>query len=124
GGFTDGGTVDPKPQLDATAQEGQSVKGRSAGALKAFGAIDEPPEAKKPDTVMTGEWLEFEVKVPGQPGRVSRRQIFDVLGPAQRATGKPAIPGMEESTRVDRGMALLGQSELLVAGCQLSASFV
>lgn len=124
-GVNDDGTVDPKPQLDATAQAGQTLKRGGQGALDGFKLGDEKPAAPpSPAGVWTGEWLEFEIRVPGGKSRTHRRQVFDLLGPATRAAGKPTIPQATEALRTERGLALLGQSELLAVGCQLSAPYV
>ena len=56
--------------------------------------------------------------------RTIRRQIFDALGPAARATGKPAAPVLTEAQRLERGLALLGESEILLLACQPSLEFV
>jgi hypothetical protein len=59
-----------------------------------------------------------------QPVRKIRREVFDLLGPAARATAKPAAPALDETQRLERGLALRGQTEMLPLACRLSPEFV
>jgi hypothetical protein len=77
---------------------------------------------------LTAEWIEYEIRRPGEASHKIRRQIFDLIGPAARAAGKdkasvPA-PGMTESLRLEWGLALVGKTEVLLQICQLSPEFI
>ncbi|MBI4862197.1 MAG: hypothetical protein HY815_18355 [Candidatus Riflebacteria bacterium] len=78
------------------------------------------------DGRLTAEWLEFEIRAPSAPQRVIRRHVFDLVGPARRAAAVrvTAPPTVEESQRLERGLSLLGETEVLLLPCQLSAEFV
>jgi hypothetical protein len=77
---------------------------------------------------LSAEWIEYEIRVPGEKPRKIRRQIFDLLGPAARAEGKGknnvSPPNFTDAQRLDRGLALLGQTEILPVVGQLSPDFV
>jgi hypothetical protein len=92
--------------------------GEWVGALG--GAQKQPEEAAH----LTAEWIEYEIRAPGQPVRTIRRQIFDLLGPAARSIGKQPAFAITEAQRLERGLALLGESEILLLACQPSPEFV
>jgi hypothetical protein len=129
--FTDAGTISEnpgaKPRAETSSKKvgglfgglGEALKGLSTGPI-GDAAQKQPEEA----TQLTAEWIEYEIRAPGQPVRTIRRQIFDLLGPAARSTGKPSAPGITETQRLERGLALLGESEILLLACQLSPEFV
>jgi hypothetical protein len=120
--FTDAGAINENPGANPMAQG--TAKGFE-GVTGAIGGIGNVPQ-KQPEEAaqLTAEWIEYEMRAPGQPVRTIRRQIFDVLGPAARSTGKPPAPVITEAQRLERGLALLGESEILLLACQLSPEFV
>src|SRR5439155_13651890 len=87
------------------------------------GASEPTPAQKEESGVLTAEWLEYEIRSPGSPPRTVRRDVFDLLGPAARSSGA-AAPELAETQRLERGLALLRTSELLVLGSSLSAQYV
>ena len=61
---------------------------------------------KKPAGVLTAEWIEYEIHVPGRPALKIRRDVFDLIGPAQRAGDmKTAL-----SSRMMRGFGAGGSA--------------
>lgn len=125
--FTDAGTINENPVANPLAK---GVAKGFEGAIKALEGLptgrgrDAPQKKAKKAAQLTAEWIEYELRAPGQPVRTIRRQIFDVLGPAARSTGKPAAPVLTEAQRLERGLALLGESEILPLACQLSPEFI
>lgn len=77
---------------------------------------------------LTAEWIEYEIRVPGEKPRKIRRQIFDLVGPATRAAWKGKqnmpTPKITDAQRMERGWALLGQTEVLPLVGQLSPEFI
>jgi hypothetical protein len=74
---------------------------------------------------LTAAWLEFVVRAPGQPERAARREVFDLVGPAARARSGPAPePQFTEAQLWQRGLALLGETEILPETCWLTPNFV
>jgi hypothetical protein len=89
--------------------------------------IQQTQESKAPTGIhLTAEWLEYEINVPGREPQKIRRQIFDWIGPAKRASGGDNVPLPEitEAMRLDRGDALLEQIEIFPFVCQISPEFV
>jgi hypothetical protein len=130
--FTDSGDLKEKPGADATA-------GAYTGAAGAFGrafgggnsqSTPKPEDASTPsDTTLakkyfTAAWIEYEIRSPGQQVRTIRREIFDLLGPASRGKTTAPEPKITEAQRLERALALLGQTEILPLSCQLSPEFV
>jgi hypothetical protein len=122
GSFSDSGQVNPKPNLSGAAADAKGVTGSGQGVLDAFGGNASAPPA--PSGAVTAQWLEYEIKVPGQPSRKIRRQIFDLIGPAARASGNAAQPELTEAQRLSRGLELFSETDILVCGCQLSADYL
>jgi len=124
-GFFDTGEVDPKPNLDAMTKLGKGVGAAASRITGAFDALGQA-EAPKPSSagVLTAEWVEFEISSPGRATRTVRREVFDLLGPAARSHGIADAPTITDRQRFDRGLVLLGTTEILPLGCQLSPEFV
>jgi hypothetical protein len=73
---------------------------------------------------VTAEWIEFEFRAPGRPARVVRRTVFDLLSPEERSTGIDFAAVDDRRSRLERGVALLGTTEILLTVNALSPEFV
>src|SRR5205823_433682 len=73
---------------------------------------------------LTAEWIDYEIHSPGQPVRTIRRQLFDLLGPAARQDKIVREPALNNEQRLERGLTLLGETEVLVQVCRLSPDFI
>jgi hypothetical protein len=129
-GVSDDGELDAKPPLDAIAGVGRSVAKPIGAAADVFGAAAEPQSKPAASAaVLSAEWLEFRVRVPGQPERAVRRELFDLLGPAARAqvarsSARFPAPPTDTAARTRRGLAISGQTNILAFGATPSADFV
>jgi len=119
--FTDAGDVNEKPNLNPASREGGGVTGSGQGVLDAFGGNASPPA---PAGAVTAEWIEYETRIPGEAPRRVRRDVFDLIGPAARAAGKAAQPAPDDAQRLRRGLALAGQTDILLCGCRPSAPYL
>jgi hypothetical protein len=72
----------------------------------------------------TAEWLELELRSPGAAPTTVRRVVFDALAPGtrDRTAVKPAK--LSEAARLDRGLALVGETELLPLVARLPEALV
>lgn len=109
------------PLASAGDMQGEMLSGLG-GALRPGGGGGAPG-------ILTAEWVEYEIRVPGSKPRKLRRAIFDVFGPAARAasTGKAgtlAEPKLDETAAANRGLAMLGEIEMLVSGGRLSMPYL
>lgn len=105
--FTNAGIMERAPRLGIAEAIG--------GGLDALDAIGDGDTAVAPGSVLTGVWLEYEVTSPGQPQRVERRELVDLIGPAARAAGDVALPELSGDVLRDRGLRLLGTTSLLLS---------
>jgi hypothetical protein len=99
------------------------VKG---GEFGGFAGAFESSMGQKPgneNRQLSAVWLEYEIHVPGEKPRVVRRSVFDLLGPAARATSAPTL-ALDESRRLTRSLALTMKTEILPISCGLSPEFV
>ncbi len=117
-GFTDTGEVQ-EGMLRGEARFARGV-GVAAGGLDA--ALGGEPASS--ESQLTAVWLECEVRSPGLPPRTIRRELFDFFGPVQRQAKAPAKLELTDMQRLDRGLALLGDMEILAQVCRLPGPFL
>jgi hypothetical protein len=110
--FTDAGDVKDKRSRHPAEGLGDKLGGLFGG-----------PKQKK-QGYLTAAWIEYKIQSPGKPVQTIRRDIFDLLGPALRAAKKIPEPTITDTQRLDRGLALLGEIDILILCAQLSSDFV
>jgi len=147
--FTDSGLInDPTlPYFIKNALAGRQLAEGVEGGVRALGDIIRnmlAPVTRNPETNeslqtstptgparLTAEWIEYEIRTPGREPQTIRRQIFDMIGPAARAAaletaseGQP-VPGPQftEEQLLNRNLALLGQTEILLMVSQVSPEY-
>jgi hypothetical protein len=122
--ITDKGEVNKNPDRESAARVGGALGGIFGGAFGAFGG-GAPKNKREKNSLLTAEWIEYQVRVPGEPVRRIRRQIFDLLGPAARQTTRDLRLGkLAEQAWIKRGLALLGEKEILFLACRPSAEYI
>jgi hypothetical protein len=91
-----------------------------------FKALPRPGTKPPPNEAgrLTAQWIDYEIRAPGRPVRTIRRQVFDLLGPAARQDKIVPEPAIGNEQRLERGLALLGETEVLLQVCRLSPDFV
>jgi hypothetical protein len=77
--------------------------------------VEGPPAE---EGVPTAEWIEVELTAPGEPPRLERRTLFDLLGPARRGENATVAPNLDQLR--DRALRLAGYSEILILGANPS----
>jgi hypothetical protein len=117
---TDTGAINEKPDLDRTAGMGKAAGGMVGGLGGALGGGE---GAKADAGVWTAEWIEVTVRAPGKPVQTIRREVFDLIGPTARARGAMSVK-VDPAVRLDRALALTGETDLLVLGSHASPEFV
>jgi len=113
--------------VDAMEESTEGAGKRIKDLLGRRSRDQKPKEAEKIEgTHLTAEWIEYEINVPGKLPQIVRREVFDLLGPAARASGKENVPPPEitEEKRLERGLALLGRTEILPLVCRMSPEYV
>lgn len=73
---------------------------------------------------VTAEWIDYEIHVPGQPSRNLRRPVFDLLGPARRASHAADFDGSPDLRKLERAEALLGRTDILLQPASFTGGFV
>ena len=120
-GFDEAGKLLTKA---AGKKETRSPLGGLAGAFGGGGTTAPAAGGEQQDTVLTAEWVEYEIHSPGLPARKIRRDIFDLIGPAARETAEVPRPRFDSASKMKRNLALLGRTEILPLFCQLSEDYV
>ncbi|HTX70232.1 MAG TPA: hypothetical protein VMH50_13960 [Thermoleophilia bacterium] len=113
----------PTPPNAATAGAGDL-----SGFLGGSEGGEQKPAAKAEESApgngqLTAEWIEYEIRAPGETARKMRREIFDELGPIARAANDARLTATD-AQRLDRGLALMSRTEILALPCRLSPEFV
>jgi hypothetical protein len=118
--FTTTGKLIDKPS-------GTILGGAQIGGLADMlgsGRIGAAPGRNPANTFLTAEWIEYEVRSPGRPAERIRRELFDLVGPAARATGRVTQAPNDRTAQLTRGLTLLGETDILLVGARLSPEFV
>lgn len=97
------------------------VKG---GAMSALGSGLSHTLEGTTRSELSAVWLEYEVRIPGESPRRTRRTVFDLIGPAGRAASTAPALRVDESKRLTRGLALAMRTEILPVVCELSPQFI
>jgi hypothetical protein len=72
---------------------------------------------------LTAVWIEYETRVPGQPDRKTRRAVFDIMGPAARASKR--IPSsLNDDSKVLRSLSLMMRTEILPQMCRIAPEYL
>jgi hypothetical protein len=103
---------------------GKSIGGLLSGPRGQQQLPDQKPAAEPERTQVTAEWINYEVRIPGKPVRTIRREMFDLVGPAARSAKKVPLPQMTDAQRLERGLKLLGETEILPLVSYLPSEFV
>lgn len=121
--FTTAGEVDRNPKVDPSGMLAKSA-GHTTGSMAGILGGGGGGAVKPTEGVLTAEWIEYEVRVPGTPPQVVRREVFDLLGPAARAAGVKAAPAVSDDDRLRRALRLAGRTHILLQPCDLSPGFL
>lgn len=93
------------------AAGGGAMGGLGAGMVGAARAMR--GESTEATDELSAVWIEYEVRVPGEEPHIIRRAVFDLFGPAARATHATGTLVMDDQKRLTRGLALMLRSEML-----------
>ena len=123
-GIRPDGSIDPKPQLDTLGRTGTGTVAAGQSTVAGFDSAPAPRTSAGPPGVFTAEWVEYTVHSPGIPDETIRREVFDLIGPAARATGVSNRPAPDDRARANAALALAGHIDIVALPCQLSPAFV
>lgn len=125
-GVRSDGSVDPKPQMNATARAGGGAANAAKSAASAFDSAfgGPPPKPAEPAGLFTAEWIEYTLHAPGARDEVIRREVFDLIGPGARAAGVSSKPAPSELDRANAALALCGRVDIVALPCQPSPNYV
>ena len=115
-GFADSG------DLASFSTDSPGAMGDITGSFGGFGsALGGGDESR---SFATAEWIDFEVRVPGETSQSLRRTVFDLLGPAKRAAKAAGLDAGTEASRFQRFEALSGRTYILLQASDWTADFV
>ena len=119
-----------KPPAGDSERGSRGVSAPPVGNLSGLLGGAETPEAKPIEAEraeegeLTAEWIEYEIRVPGKRPSTVRREVFDLVGPAERHAGPTVSYRVTEADRLRRATGLLSSTELVVLAGRLSREFV
>jgi len=117
--FKDSGQVNKSPAKQRQRSGPSGVAGGLLGALSG----SKPEENAKEESFLTAEWMEYEIVSPGSEPQRIRRPVFDLIGFVQRKNGISKLKEFSEQQRLERGLALLGETRVLPLVCRMSPAF-
>ncbi|WP_423068521.1 hypothetical protein [Devosia sp. CN2-171] len=79
--------------------------------------------APRPEGELVAEWLDFVVTGPDGT-RTSRREIFDLIGPAARASGDIGTLTLSDEKKLARAMAMLAETHVVLFSARLAPEFI
>jgi hypothetical protein len=115
--FTDGGDLTAISK-DSAAGLGSSTGGGLGDFGSALGGGEEAP------SYATAEWIDYEVRVPGEPNQRLRRPVFDLLGPARRSAHAAGFEANTDALKLERFEALWSSTDILLQPCDFTKEFV
>jgi hypothetical protein len=136
-GVFDTGEIDPSPKpVDPFTQMTVAMTGMVSKATDVLATGADPdalidrdagldtPRPPRAEGELVAERLEFEVQVPGLDPITHRRDLFDLIGPAERATGDLSRFAMSGQKALDRSMAMMAESEIQILPARLAPEFL
>jgi hypothetical protein len=99
--------------LDPASAGRSPGPGTVADALagsESFGGDESAPQS---DSQFTAEWIEYEIRVPGEKPSTIRRQIFDMFAGKSRAAQPIGDPAPNYNRRLQRALNLMGSIQIL-----------
>lgn len=127
--FKDTGEIIEAPNLEG----GEGGAAEMAQGLGGLLGGEEPERAEKTTeakgteaskSILTAEWIDYEIHSPGRPVQRIRRESFDLIGPAAREAPKVPRPVIGEDRRLGRALRLAGELESLIQPCRWTQPFV
>jgi hypothetical protein len=117
--FKDTGEIVENPNLEEgggnPADMAQDVGGLLGGEEPEETEKEAKAKATKPSkSLLTAEWIDYEIHSPGRPVQKIRRESFDLIGPAAREAAKVPRPVIGEEKRSERALRLAGELESLI----------
>ena len=107
--------------IERTGRTGEQGGGAFGGLGAAIGKAVGPATT---NAELSAAWLEYEILVPGEAPTTIRRQLFDLVGPAARAAGRPAALELDDARRLERSLALFRTVDILPLGSAVAPRFV
>jgi hypothetical protein len=118
--FSSAGHVHPADSAGAVDNGSGQVPGL-------FGALTRGAEERADgaaDSQLTAEWIEYDILAPGVQRRPVRREVFDLVGPSARAARTSTKLAVTDHERLERALALVGETVILPLVSELTPAFV
>lgn len=115
--FTEGGQLVSDPLSPARDIADTGGAGFMSGFAEALGG------AEAPSSSITAEWIDYEIRVPGEATQSIRRPVFDLLGPARRSAKVQDFDASTNERLIERYEALLATTNVLLQPCEFSEEY-
>lgn len=115
----DTGELNTNPGAGTAAREAGGVSDALSGD-DSFGGDAEA----SPETYFTAEWIEYEIRVPGEQRDVIRRSVFDMLTDRSGSARTVGDPAPNLNRRLGRSLGLMGSTQILPMVSRLPRGYV
>lgn len=114
-----------KGKVVRTTGETRNASGALPGGLQSGGGFGILGGGGAPadQGEFTAQWIDYLIRVPGQPPRAVRREGFDLLGPVARAAGQAATAERLDDAPEIPGLYLLDQTDIVLQNGRWSGEF-
>jgi hypothetical protein len=111
--------------LLASGDDGQAgpENGPMGGIAAAFARTMGLAAGEDEHRQLSAAWIEYQARLPGGQPRIARRYVFDLIGPAVRASSSPLL-ALDDSKKAARALAMMMRTEILPLACRLSPEFL
>ncbi len=120
--FTDRGRINENPNPTPEAEAGGATRRLFRGITGGLTG-GSPKDEDEEEGYLTAGLLEYDLHLPGQEDQTIRRELFDLLGPADRSEEEVAEPDFTDDQKLERGYSLFGIIKILPLTCQMSSQF-
>ncbi len=111
------GNLNENPNIDSGVEDlGQSVGGLFGGGLRGDTTQEES------NSHFSALWIDYDVNIPGQENQQIRRELFDLIGVAERAEEDLALD-MNDDAVLERNLTLAGETQIMTQVGWLSTPF-
>ena len=111
------GNLNENPNIDSGVEAlGESIGGLFGGGLRG-GATQEESNSH-----FSALWIDYDLNIPGQENQQIRRELFDLIGVAERAE-ENLVLDVDDDAVLERNLTLAGETQIMTQVGWLSTPF-
>ena len=101
------GSLNESPNTDSGVED----LGQSTGELVGGGLTGSATQEKS-ESHLSALWIDYDLNIPGQENQIIRRELFDLIGVAERAE-ENFVLSMNAAAVLERNLTLAGETQIM-----------